>query len=66
MSDSGLYPDRVAEEQWRVIWFPPGNPDQTFVGTEAAVRRKAATQAVSEWCPIIEKREIVVGPWESA
>lgn len=58
------YPGVEVEEQWRVIWFPPDQPDQVFTGTEAAVRRKAASESVAEWFPIIEKRRITVEPWE--
>lgn len=66
MTTADLYPDEQTEEQWRVVWFPPDKPDQFFVGTEAQVRRRMATESVAEWNPIIEKRVIVVHPWEGA
>lgn len=49
------------EVQWRVAWFPPDKPDQTFTGTEEAVRRRAEREIADN--PIIDKREITVGPW---
>lgn len=58
------YPDEVTEVQWRVIWFPPDKPDQTYIGTEGNVRRKAEYHA--EWNPIIERREVIAKSWEAA
>lgn len=53
--------DEGVEVQWRVTWFPPGK-DQVARGTEAKVRRIAQQQA--EWNPIIEWREVTIGPWQ--
>ena len=49
-----------SETQWKVTWFAP-NGDVVRTGTEVQVRKAAELQAA--WNPIIEKREIVVGPW---
>lgn len=59
-----LYPDTDTEEEWRVIWFPADKPDQIFQGDERAVRRRAASDNVKEWNPIVEKRTVTVSPWE--
>lgn len=59
-----LYPDEVEETQWRVIWFPPEKEHRTFSGSEAAVRRKASSENVADWNPIIERREVTIRMWE--
>ena len=54
--------DAESETQWKVTWFPPDRNEVTRTGTERQVLKQAELQA--EWNPIIEKREITVGPWE--
>jgi hypothetical protein len=51
-----------SETQWKVTWFPPDRSDVVRTGTERQIRKQAQLQA--DWNPIVEKREIVVGPWE--
>lgn len=52
-----------SETQWKVTWFPPDRNEVVRTGTETQVLKMAILQA--EWNPIIEKREIVVGAWET-
>ena len=54
--------DAESETQWKVTWFPPDQDEVTRTGNERAVRKTAQLKA--DWNPIIEKREIVVQPWE--
>ena len=54
--------DAESETQWKVTWFPPDQDEVTRTGNERAVKKTA--QLKDDWNPIIEKREIVVGPWE--
>lgn len=56
----------LQETEWRVIWFPADAPDRVFVGTEAAVRRRASREDVAEWNPLVERRVVIEHPWESA
>jgi len=55
--------DAESETQWKVTWFPPDRHHAIRTGTERQVRYAAKLQA--EWNPIIEKREITVGPWQT-
>lgn len=49
--------------QWRITWFPPDRESVIRTGGERTVKKQAKLHA--DWNPIIEKREIVVGEWET-
>lgn len=52
-----------SETQWKVTWFPPDRADVTRTGNKRQILKQAELQA--DWNPIIEKREIIVGDWET-
>lgn len=56
-------PSEGAEVQWKVTWFPPDRSDVVRIDNEKRIRYIAKQQA--DWNPIIEKRTIVVSPWET-
>jgi hypothetical protein len=53
---------RESEVQWKITWFPPDRSDVVRTGSEVQIRKQAQLQA--EWNPIVESREITVGPWQ--
>jgi hypothetical protein len=55
--------DAESETQWKVTWFPPDREQVVRTGTERQVKYMAKQNA--PWNPIIETREITVGPWRT-
>lgn len=54
------------QTEWRVSWFPPDKGDQHVVyKREGAAKAMFEAAAAEDYAPILERRTVEVGPWET-